>query len=538
MAKTVPVDKTFSRQLVAVGNDELWYESSAGTMGELAAANGDIDCTAPLQVFELLEKVFIVNGTNLKVADFGNTKIATASLGANPPDFNTVLTGGSGAKMVVDYITALTGATTIYGKRTTATTFTSGDTITGTDDDGNAISFTCTAAVEVAPPHWYDWTVYGNSSTYGVMPVQANEGCNWRGRACLTGDVDYPHQWYLSRQKNPWDWNYVSDDAQSPVAGNDADAGEVGDIMVVMIPYKDDIMIDACANQLWYHAGDPADSGVIAELDLTTGILGARAWCWDNSENLYILGTTGILKIPAGFEQPANLTAVSWPNFIKDLAYNPATHRIVMAYDRQRDGLRISRTTIADGTNTGWWYDFKTEGLFPESYPTQCGPYCMFHYESTNPTYTGLLEGDHDGYIREHLDAAVDDDIGATDEAIDSYYTVGPIRIGEETKEGMFTSLLGVPAGGKTAGTLTNSSAVSWKLWTAETSDELVEKLLANTTPKITGTFAALGTIRGARKRREVRGMYAGIRLGNDTAAETWSLERLQMNYRKGGRLK
>ncbi|KKL69051.1 hypothetical protein LCGC14_2118820, partial [marine sediment metagenome] len=493
----------------------------------------------PLTIFELLEKVFIVNGTNLKVADFGNTKIATANVASHPPDFNTVLTGdSSGAKMIVDYITALTSACVIYGKRTTVATFTSGETISGTDDDGNDIDFNMTAVAEVAPPHWYDWTVYGNSTTFGAMPAQANEGCNYNGRANLTADKDYPHQWYQSRQKMPWDWNYVSLDAQSPVAGNDADAGEVGDIIVVSIPYKDDYLIHACVNTLWVLVGDAAEGGSIVELDLTNGILSSRAWCWDNKQNLYILGTTGILKIPRGLGPPENLTALSWPNFIKDLAYNPATHRIVMGFDRIRNGIKISKTTLADGTNSCWWYDFRAEGLFPESYPEECGTYCMFYYESVDPTYSGLLEGDFDGYIRASNDDAVDDDIGLTDEAIDSYYTLGPIRMGKETKEGVFTSLLGVPAGGITVGSLTKSSDIAWKLWTAETADDLVEKLLANTSPKITGTMTALGTIRGARKRREVRGMYAGIRLGNSTIDETWSLERLQMNYKAGGRLK
>ena len=395
-----------------------------------------------------------------------------------------------------------------------------------------------TAANEVAPPHWYDWTVYGNSTTFGAMPAQANEGCNYRGRANLTADKDYPHQWYQSRQKNPWDWNYTDNDAQAPVAGNDADAGEVGDIIVVSIPYKDDYLIHACANTLWYMVGDAASGGEIVELDLTNGILGPRAWCWDNRNNLYILGTTGLLKIPPGFGAPENITSLSWPNFIKDLAYNSATHRIVMGFDRIRNGIKISKTTLADGTNSCWWYDFRAEGLFPESYPEECGTYCMFYYESVDPTYSGLLEGDFDGYIRQSVDSAVDDDIGDTDEAIDSYYTLGPIRMGKETREGIVTSLLGVPAGGITSGSLTKSNDIAWKLWTAETADELVEKLLANTNPKITGTMTALGTIRGARKRREVRGMYTGIRLGNNTAAETWSLERLQINIKAGGRLK
>jgi len=90
---------------------------AAGTMVELVAARDDIDTTKALWAFELYGKVFVVNGTNRKVADFINVKITTTDVGAHPPDFQTVLTGGtSGAKMIVDYITSLSGAATIYGR--------------------------------------------------------------------------------------------------------------------------------------------------------------------------------------------------------------------------------------------------------------------------------------------------------------------------------------------------------------------------------------------------------------------------------------
>jgi hypothetical protein len=70
----VPADKTYSKALVAIAGNEVWYESSAGTMSELAAANGDIDTGSPLTMVEAFQKVFIANKTNLKIADFANTK--------------------------------------------------------------------------------------------------------------------------------------------------------------------------------------------------------------------------------------------------------------------------------------------------------------------------------------------------------------------------------------------------------------------------------------------------------------------------------
>ena len=127
---------------------------AAGDLVKLAASDGDINTSDVCRVFQGYGKAFVVNGANLKIADFQNTKIATADIGANPPDKGNILTGGtSGAQMQVDYITALSGACTIYGFRITTATFSNGETVTGTDDDSNAISF-ATNAAETAPPHW------------------------------------------------------------------------------------------------------------------------------------------------------------------------------------------------------------------------------------------------------------------------------------------------------------------------------------------------------------------------------------------------
>ena len=78
-------DKTYTKQLVAIGNNEVWYESSAGTMTEVADANGDLITTVPLDGVEAYERQFIFNGSNLKILDLQNTKISTDDAGANPP---------------------------------------------------------------------------------------------------------------------------------------------------------------------------------------------------------------------------------------------------------------------------------------------------------------------------------------------------------------------------------------------------------------------------------------------------------------------
>jgi len=447
-----------------------------------------------------------------------------------------VLTGGtSGAKMIVDYITSLAGAATIYGRRTTVADF-EAETVTGTDDDGNAISFTGTA--EVAGPHWYDWTSYGDSTTFGSVPDQLTLGCAWNGRAVVAGNEDDSNQWYMSRQGNPWDFNYIANDQQAPVSGENADAGKVGDVPVALIPHGKDYFIFGCANSLWYLAGNPAAHGVLMPLDAVGGILDARAWCKDKEDNIYVLATTGLLKFSNNLHQSENLLKLIYPNFIKDFAFNGSLHRVVLGYNRMCDGIKIVKTVLATGANSCWWYDLQTEGLFPESYPNQCGVYCLFDYAATNAAYSGLMHGCKDGYVRVEDSTAKDDDIGGSDNAITGYATFGPLKLGGENKEGVVTSIVGVTVGGGSGGTVTDSNALTYSVWTGLSADSIVEKLAANTNPNAAGTITAPGRNRGARKRKPVRGLYAGIRVGNSTAAQTWGLEKLIVEGRKKGRVK
>jgi hypothetical protein len=277
MAVTL-TEATLNKKLVAAGNGEVWYEVAAGTMTELVAANGDIDTTDQLNMFEAYQKVFIVNGTNLKIADFVNTKLTITALTTAPTRGSTVTQLTSNATMVVDFVNA--AKTEIYGKTTSGTfVTTAGYTLSGGGMDPET-RVPSAVAQATTTPHWYDYTVYPGGSS-GSLPDIAYLGVLYRGRIVLSGNTDYPHQWYMSRQSNPYDYAYVANDAQSPVAGGNADAGEIGDIVRCLIAYKDDYLIFGCSNSIWVLRGDPAAGGSLDEVDLTVGIFGANSWCYD-----------------------------------------------------------------------------------------------------------------------------------------------------------------------------------------------------------------------------------------------------------------
>lgn len=501
---------------------------AAGDMVVLAASVGDIDTSEPLQVAEAYGKVFIANGENLKVVDFQNTKITTTDVGAHPPDRGNILVGGtSGANMVVDYITALTGACTIYGYRITKETFTN-ETVTGTDDDGNAISFTGTA--EVAPPHWYDWTVYGNNEDlYGKMPDQAYLIATSGGRLVLSGNRAYPHQCPASAAGNPWDWNPYRTTSDRAVPIGTGQAGAIGDIVRALIPMRDGQLVIGCANSMHAVIDNPAYGGQIIAMDRAIGIFDGTSWCQDRDGNLYFFGAGGVHKIARGSLVVESISAGPLPNLVADEGADPTTHRITMGYDPVRVGIKLSIVLLADGSSSNYWIDLQTGGFFPDTFDNAHGAYSMFYYNANDPDDKGLLIGCTDGYIRVHDDAENSDDATV---AIDSYVTFGPLPLAEDGKDGSIAAFDMVLAGGATG----DCDAVTAEVWTEDVAETVLEDLAAGTSPQLAMTFAGPGRSRGAKRRRGVRGAYAGIKIGNDNLDETWGMEKVLLDSGSAGR--
>jgi len=482
------------------------------------------------------------------------------------PAHGDILTQDQGASkyayMVVDYVN--TARTNIYGYAYYAggaTAFEITDHNVASNDatgsmDPNPIPGANVTAVSDARPHWYDWTVYPTitlsidgttTKSFGAMPNKVYLGCNYRGRAVISGDPEHPHQWYMSRQLNPWDFAYVANDAQSPVAGGDADAGEIGDIVRAIIPYKDDYFIHGCATTMWFIAGDPAEGGSINELDLTVGIFGANSWCFDGKGYLYFFGTNGIYKtnIPG---TPECVSEIRLPKLVKELVgeivISPTTHRITMAYDRTRVGISVCITKLSDGSNSNYWYDLQTGGFFPESYADECGPYSMFFYGANDPDYRDLLVGCKDGYIRKFNDSLKSDNdsadaAGVGTVLIDSYVGFGPLQISKDPKyQGKITGLDLITAGGASGGSESDSNDVTCKIFTAKSAEEIVEKLYAGTFPNALKIFKAPGRQRGNTMKQKIKGVYAGIELRNSAAAQSWGFEQLLVTAKPAGKVK
>lgn len=522
-------DKVTYKRLIAAANSKFYYEdiSVAGTMTELAAADGTIDTTDQLVMFEGFQKCFIVNGANLKVADFINTKLTHTALATAHAKGDVLTQATSGATMVVDFTT--TAKTATYGYVTSGT-FTTAYQVTGS---GSGTAFTPSAVT--AKPHWYDWTVYPGGAS-GSMPAKAYLGCLYRGRAVLSGNPNYPYQWYMSRQANPWDWAYAANDAQSPVAGGNSDAGELGDIIRALIPYRDEYMLFGCANSLWVLRGDPASGGSLDEVDLTVGMFGSHSWCFDGQGNIYFMSRTGIHKLPSNLAGVQPISEPILPNLSTDEAFDPTTHRVLLGYDADRYGILVCITTLASGVNSNYFYDLRTEGLYPETYPSACGAYSLFYYSANDDDYKGLLVGGTDGYIRV-FDETEKNDVGtSTDSTITSHVTLPILQNDDDDRELRLTSFTITTAGGAASGAESDTDAVTLNFYTGEDAETVVESIEDSDTPHT--TVEITGTGRQNRIRSRVRGHSIGVELKNSTTDSTWAVERVSAEVEGVGKVR
>ncbi len=540
-AVALPDAKNYSKKLCSVADNKFFYDNDDSPPKQVELSGLTLDTSKALTMFELQQKVYIANDDKLKVVDFVSTKLTIASgLVIGPSRGSTVTQASSGAKMIVDFVSGEGGTPDyIYGRTTSGTFVTTGGyTLSGGGMTGSLVPSVVT---QPTTPHYYDWTPYANdTTTYGSMPPRATIGVNYRGRASLTGNSVDPHQWYKSRQANPYDWLYLADDAQSPVAGTDATAGKVGDIITAEVPYRDDYEIFGSIGSLWLVRGDPADNGSLDLLNGQIGIVTQQAWTFDDHENLYILDLKGLYKITRGLASIEALTSDRIPNFTRDLALNPNTQRIVLSFDPNREGLTISVTDIETGANSNYWFDFQSGGFFEETYPEEDGIVCSHFYNADDPENRRLLLGCWDGHIRVMDDLAKNDDTGSiaspSSEVINSYVLLGPVLIGQDHDyNGKLNSLTVVSAGGAAGGTIPDSSDIDYEIIVGETAESIVEQLDAGTS-LFDGTVTAPG--KHKRIRQKAKGIFLGIKLGNDTADETFGLERVLAEILPAGRAK
>ena len=261
----------------------------------------------------------------------------------------------------------------------------------------------CRGGSSVSPPEPSDHSeIEAFGTTYGVesdYPPNAPAGASvialYRGRVVLAGpsggseylpdalrrtankgegnetsnDLWDDYQWAMSRQGDAEDWDFCANDAQTPIAGSCCDAGRVPDKITALAPFSDDYLIVGCKKSIWVIRGDPAWGGSIDNIMSSDGIFNNNAWCFDQNGNFYFANITGIYVIPRGLGPVKNISKDKIPDIFRGMS-EAHQEEVNLAYDYENGGISIS----CEGADPPavdydrYWYDFRTDGFFPEDY--------------------------------------------------------------------------------------------------------------------------------------------------------------------------
>lgn len=362
-----------------------------------------------------------------------------------------------------------------------------------------------------------DWV---SAVTDGTLPVGTRLVAFFRGAAYLAATESDPTIWYKSRSLDPLDWDYGADPLVSTaVAGNNGTVGQPADAITAMFPFADDYMVFGMARSLGVLSGDPNYNGQFQIVSREAGIVGSRAFCFDDRGNLYFMGPGGLYRMFRGAFDPEPVGPRKLRRKLEELDLD--ANLIQMAFRVTDRTVRIF-VTPNDGSTvaTVFVYDTRTDGFFRDQVPLTHGPWAVTQINGVADIDRNIVLGGNDGYIRRPDDDAASDD----GTAISSYIEIPLPEAEFGLVEFIAQEVQFVLAEG--GGTIT------WR-WFSGASPEEVRL-------QTVGQEQASGTITGTGFKTPVglraTGAAHKIRLEASSASARWAMERITAMLAPTGR--
>ncbi len=438
-------------------------------------------------------RVSVVAGGNVYVtaAAGGNPALATAGAGALDSDKAEI--GAVGGPASPSDAAGVAGHRFIY--------FCDGSAYKRLDvTDGEVVAWTAAAGTLPVDDD-------GNTCESLAMYRGRIVGCN------LYGD---PQNWFMSAVNDSRDWDYApaTTSATQAVAGNSCDAGKVADILVCPFAFSDDFMLFGGDHTVWMLTGDPAAGGTMDNVSMTVGVCGPEAIATDGRGVVYFVSRDGLYRLVPG-ESMECISDEAMSNAFSE--FDVTASRVRLAWDPQRNGLHVFVTPLAQAVASHYWWDARTGGFWPDSFPDAVGPTAVAGYDSDAPDDRALLLGGFDGDIRKPDNAAKNDD----GTAIDSYAKYTPIQGAGQLGACKLSEMTVVLD--------EQSDPVDLSVYTADTAEAAVGASTARFTRELSAG-------RSNRVLNRVRGNTLVLKLGNDTVDETWAIEGVQAVIQPVGR--
>lgn len=350
------------------------------------------------------------------------------------------------------------------------------------------------------------------SKSSGLIPPRCKLIASWNGRIVLARPADNAHQWFMSKQGDPYDWDvfpFTITEAQA-VAGADSRTNVCPDMINALISLRDDLLIFGGDHSIHRMTGDPMAGGSFHPVSQETGIAFGRSFARDPEGYVYFFGTTGGVYRMDGAAQGA--TRISLNKIERRLqSVDFANYRIEMEWNHAEDALRVFQVPYGDGGAIvqSWTWERKTDSWHEDTFArlgvTTYQPTTIYVADGDSADDRKLLYGCEDGRIRAFSKTATSDD----GNPIDSFALIGPLAGGDEESEGMFTDFELV--------TSALQQGPYWSLYTSPTADRPMHAVARG--------LALPGRAQRILARARGANVWFGIGLADKTAR--WSFESL-----------
>lgn len=396
------------------------------------------------------------------------------------------------------------------------------------------------------------------------LPLGCRLVCVYRGRIVLARqdgvNADLlaadrnASMWYMSRVLNPYDWGYTEDPIETcAVAGTDPTLGQPADAIVALIPSGDDYLVFGCASSMYMMEGDPGYGGRVQILSRDTGIVGTRAWCFDESGVLYFMGTGGLYRFRGPGTPVENVSGARVFRFLSRISLTETLVQLV--YDAMKRRVHIYLTSVNtsvqndhfvyDVAGNSFWkrkFEVLPRGLYLED---NIEPWSVCAFNGPADQDRRFLIGNQYGRLYRPLDTALGDNElrykgpgtftgQGTGDPITSFFRSAPLVPYGHFIESMAVELQAdLPDNNPPLSLPTD--AVSWYWLCAQSESEIANKGFVDA--RATGEWGADNGY-GFQDPASLRhaGAVHQIIVRQESADATWGIERIAATFRPAGR--
>ena len=490
------------RTIMMAGSNGSLYKESFEGVWEAVSSNLSLNSTARVRATDFQSKLYIADYGDVRATGTDGVMSGALLDAASIADWTAI---NLDVYNYVVVLTNVTGETTAGTYKITTIHATNGLTLTPDPGDG-----TCAYHIERGPKI-YDYatnalTLWTATTDLGQVPTGADQIYRYRARMLMGGQG---RLWYMSRQYDPLDWDYgaADTDYSRAVAGQNAEAGDIGQPITAISPHNDDYVIFGSANQVYILRGDPTfDGASLGPLSKAIGIVGTDAWTETDNGELVFLASSGVYGIAPGGTGRPQLLSTAIPRALNNLTHE--LYQVSLEYDSKDEGIHIF-VWQSGVLHTHYWMDWRTKGFFPVAIPSDLVPYSTYSIGSAVQNTSTVLLGCSDGYVRRISEFEQTDD--GTE--IESHVEIGPIMLGDgKTREGFLVMLMAMLD--------VNSGSVDWSVRTGVSNQAaiLAGTLTSGTWDETTGMQATNWP--------KAKGFAAILRLDNSGTAP-WAMEQV-----------